>query len=124
MFKDSLPERSPKDKAKSLWESTIKRIKEENRQQEANWGKLEAQQYMEENKWGEELGREQMEHTEEFLIVALERLFNIKHFMSDQGNHIFIDNDPGYQMTRQIWRFTQEELKAKLLEMQSSLSQP
>lgn len=64
----------------------------------------------------------EMAHTEEFLIAALEQLFNIKHFMSDQGNHIFIDNDPGYQITRQIWRFTQEELKTKLLQLQSALS--
>ena len=63
-----------------------------------------------------------MTQVEEFLIVALKELFHIDHFMSDQGNHIFIDNDPGYFKEKHIWKFTPEELKSKLLEIQTLLS--
>jgi len=65
-----------------------------------------------------------MSSVEEFLILALKDLFHIDHFMTDQGNHIFIDNDPGYYKEKHLWKFTPEELKTKLLSLQHSLSQP
>jgi len=71
---------------------------------------------------GESQEEASMSSVEEFLILALKDLFHIDHFMTDQGNHIFIDNDPGYYKEKHIWRFTPEELKTKLLALQSSLS--
>ena len=63
-----------------------------------------------------------MSQVEEFLITALKEMFGIDHFMTDQGNHIFIDNDPGYYKEKHIWRLTPEELKAGLQKIQTSLS--
>lgn len=77
---------------------------------------------------GEETDERKMNQVEEFLILALKELFHIDHFMSDQGNHIFIDTDPTtpkelpwYHREKRIWRFTPEELKTQLLELTNKL---
>jgi len=67
--------------------------------------------------------KEMQPQVEDFVIAVLADVFNILHFTSDDGNHIFIDNDPGYFKEKHIWKYTPEELKGKLLEVQASLSQ-